>query len=742
MKISSLNEAQIAAVQDTEGPVVVFAGAGSGKTRVLTHRIAYLIAEKNVSPRNILAITFTNKAAKEMKTRLQDMLGEDMANGVWVSTFHALCLSILRYFPEEIGFTSNFTVYDDSASARIVKKVLREKHLDEGAKDMYLGHMAKAKNKGLTPDEYAKEISTHPRKSEILEVFEDYQRTLFESNAMDFDDLLFNAYKLLVISEKARDWCLNRFIYIHVDEFQDTNVIQSKILKILASKFNNIFVVGDDDQSIYAWRGADITNILNFQKNFTGAKIYKLEQNYRSTQSILDAANRLIKHNEGRAEKTLFTENSNATKVEYWTSDNEFNEARRVSFAIKALKLGGVNRSDIAVLIRNNSLSRIFEKTFKADGIPYKFYGGFNFFDRKEIKDFVNYLWLLNNKKDIDALETIYNYPPRGIGPATWAKLMDYAINTKQIPYDVVIDIDNTTLEDGVKKKIGVLRDLILSLQAKKFSLPIVDFIKQILKEAGFESYYKHSDNDEDLNRWENLQEFLSYVTEEYSGGEQVDLSEFLQRMSLDSQRDTVTSDDDPVILSTMHSAKGLEFRCVIIAACEEGIIPSGNCGNYADGLEEERRVMYVAITRAKEKLIISSVNGTRMKYGQAVYCTPSRFVREMKGSDNSLQSKSGSMFLEQAREKYLNESRGGFSQSDITSYSIPHNTNVENKPKVYNDDVDRFKVGTRVNHKRYGEGVITSLFGNGNEAVAKINFEGLGEKKFFLANTPLEIKD
>lgn len=740
MSVKFLNEQQEKAVKDTEGAVLVFAGAGSGKTRVLTHRIVYLIEEKKVNPWNILAITFTNKATSEMKTRLNDMLGE---NGVWVSTFHSLCTRILFNYADRIGYDKNFSIYDEVGTKKIMQRIMREKHLDED-KEMpkLINHIANAKNKGLSPTEYSKLLTEgFYKKGEeelITEVYERYDELLKENNAMDFDDLLIRTKELLISCEDVKEYYQNKFRYVHVDEFQDTNEVQFELVKLFSGKHKNVFVVGDDDQSIYGWRGANVDNILNFDKTYPDAKIYKLEQNYRSTQAILDCANNLIKNNHKRSEKSLFTDKKSGVRVEYLINANEYDEASRVLDTIRTLKrVEGYNNSDIAILVRNNHLTRVFESGLNKTGISYKVFGGFKFFDRKEVQDVIAYMRVIANPKDSEALGRIINVPKRGIGDSTVASLESYAANHKIPLYEAIVNIDaNTELSQAVKNKIRPFRDLMEGLKYESIQNKFYDFAKKLVEEVGFEEYYTSTNKEEDINRFENIKELITHIKENF-GEEEANLESFLHSVSLDRGADE-NFDTDNLVLATMHSAKGLEFKVVFIVACEDGIIPSKMCFSEANGIEEERRVMYVAVTRAQERLYISSVNGTRSKFGSYERAVPSRFVSESKGEkvrkiteDSYFEKRYQSDDFDCAIPK-------NHQMREISSYSAPKQ--VEEPKKVYNESAKGFVSGAKVEHKKYGKGTVIIVEGAGQGTTVTVAFPSLGIKKFAVANAPIKL--
>ncbi len=750
MNLDVLNAAQKGAVLDTEGAVLVFAGAGSGKTRVLTHRIAYLIEEKRVNPWNILAITFTNKATNEMKERLQTMLGD---NDVWVSTFHSLCVKILFRFSEKIGYSSGFSIYDESATGRVLTKVLREKHLeDDKDKTKYAYHIGLAKNAGMEPDEYFNHIRAIEKDAmTIVEVYERYEEVLKENNAMDFDDLLIKCYRLLKENEDVRRYYSEKFRYIHVDEFQDTNAIQFDILKLLSEKWKNVFAVGDDDQSIYGWRGADIRNILEFEKSFPGAKIHKLEQNYRSTQAILDCANKLIKNNSSRRPKELFTDVGKGEAVEFRLYNGDYEEVDGVIDKIAFLKRSkGYLNKDFAILVRNNSLTRIFETSFNKRGIKYRIYGGFKFFDRKEILDVLAYMRVLVNPADAEAIARVINFPKRGIGDTTVEQLIAFSAEKKVNLYDVIMDIENTPFSSAVTLKVGVFRDLIGDLKSAQMTMDFPDFCEYLVKTVGFETFYRSTQKEEDDVRWANIEEFLTYVRENYN--KNVTLEEFLHTVMLNTEKNGGDdADEDRVVLATMHSVKGLEFPVVFIVACEEGIIPSSQSLREANGVDEERRVMYVAVTRAQKLLFISAVKGYRRKYNRMDATVPSRFMNEANGTPivpnvkQSWQKQDYSRFSTYGKSREWDDDDRPLYVTDRnpkpTVYAKPQlQVGGNPPPPALDKDVSKFIPGAKVKHPKYGIGTVIIVDGTGTSATVTVAFKDLGIKKFALLVAPLEI--
>jgi len=731
-----LNQVQRQAAQDTEGAVVVFAGAGSGKTRVLTHRVAYLVREKNVPPYNILAITFTNKATNEMKERLLDMIGPC---DIWISTFHSLCTKILFVYAEKLGYTGNFSIFDDSASRRILQRVLREKHLDEDKEDRYLWHIANAKNMGLDSDGYFDIIAKSEKDAmTVTEVFDRYNEVLYENNAMDFDDLLINCVKLFKQFPDVLEHYQNRFKYIHVDEFQDTNPVQMELVKLLAGKWGNVFVVGDDDQSIYGWRGANVGNIVDFDRHFADVKIYKLQQNYRSTESILNCANNLIKNNVHRVSKVLTTDVKGGARVEFSFHSDEHREVDNVIFTIFQLKRHNNYRNkDFAILVRQNSLTRLYEINLTNMNVPYRVFGGFRFFDRKEIQDLIAYLRVLANPRDSEAILRIINFPARGIGNATIDRLQAYA-KVRSIPlFEAIAEVRAADdIPSAAKTKVAAFADLINSFAVDLHTMKFSDFVENMVKRLNLEAFYAFSDKEEERNRWENIQEFLTHVKENFDD-ENASIEDFLHSVTLENEVRN-DEDDDCVTISTMHAAKGLEFKVVFIVACEEQILPSAKSLMERDGIEEERRVMYVAITRARERLYISCVNGTRMRFGRTEHTRPSRFIDEAKGIDKSFLPEK----VERMRkDAYFDDYEDPIPKANqIKKIDFVPNVKIDNKPEIKTGDTSKFVSGAKVKHKKYGIGTIIITEGTGMGKTVTVAFEDLGIKKFSASSAPLTL--
>ena len=624
--VDNLNEEQRLPVLTSEGAVLVTAGAGSGKTRLLTHRIAYLIKEKDVPPYNILAITFTNKAANEMKERVTSMV--DCGNQVWISTFHRLCVMILRRFIDKFeGFNTNFTIYADAEQSRVLKDIFKSLNIDDDDKKKSITyHIGNIKNTNADVLEYTSALSNDSFGDLVQRVYDMYQKTLKDSNALDFDDLLVFTYRLLKNFSDVREYYQDKFHYIHVDEFQDTNTIQYDIVRILAGKWGNILVVGDEDQCIYGWRGANIGNIINFKKDFPNAKIFKLEQNYRSTKNILDVANKVIDKNTQRLKKTLWTENEQGTSVHYFVGDTDKQEADFVARTIRNLVSEGYSYSDFAILLRLNAPSRLFEEYMLNYNLPYKMLGGYRFFERAEIKGVVGYIRSIVNPKDNDSILRIINYPKRGIGESTIEQVKQFANGGSIL--SVILNYEKYPFTNAVAKKLDLFRNIYLDLKTKADETSIDEFAKYLVERADFRTAFDN-DSDEDINKYHNIEEFVNSVKEFSQENVGSTLAEYLESITLVSDIDSVGEDDDYVLISTIHAVKGLEFRVVFVSAMEEGIFPINRGGERPSDIEEERRLAYVAVTRAREELYLTR-SRSRYLYNEIKYQTPSRFLKEM----------------------------------------------------------------------------------------------------------------
>ena len=717
--VDNLNEEQRLPVLQSEGAVLVTAGAGSGKTRLLTHRIAYLIEEKGVPPYNILAITFTNKAANEMKERISRMV--NCGNQVWVSTFHRLCVLILRRFMDRFeGFSTNFTIYSDIERNRVLKDVYRELDIeDDDVKKSVDYHISNIKNTNAEPEEYFSALSNY--NSDLIEkAYYKYQEALKNSNALDFDDLLIFTYKLLNSNPDVREYYQDKFHYIHVDEFQDTNKIQYEIVRILAAKWGNILVVGDEDQCIYGWRGANIGNIIDFKKDFKDAKIFKLEQNYRSTKNILTVANRVIDNNTQRLKKTLWTENEQGTNVSFFVGNNDREEADYVARTIRDLISKGYKYSDFAILMRLTAPSRLFEEYMLNYNLPYKMLGGFRFFERAEIKGVTGYLRALVNPRDNDSVLRIINYPKRGIGDSTIELVKQYATGGSLL--SVILHLEKYPFTSAVIKKLSVLRDLYLDLKSKSEKMSISEFADYLVDAVGFKNAF-NTGNDEDINKLQNIAEFVSSVKDFEENNENCTLKDYLESITLVSDIDSVGEEDDYILISTVHAVKGLEFRVVFVTAMEEGLFPINRGGERPSDIEEERRLAYVAVTRAKEALYLS-YSRSRFMYNEVKYQEPSRFLREMGFVEKLETPRQNSAFYQKPKQN--------------TTSSIQNL--LSRKIDAQKKDISAFTKGTQVLHPKFGAGIITDDSSLNKNRMVTIDFGNMGSKTLSLDYAPLQI--
>ena len=747
----NLNDAQLRAVQDTEGPVLVIAGAGSGKTRVLTARICHLV-EMGVNPYNILAITFTNKAATEMKSRIEATLGG--YTSMWISTFHSMCARILRYHADLLGYDSDFTIYTDLESERVVKRLCPNiPGADVKKKGDYIWHISNAKTNAFSPEEYYYEINKDYHDAKVIySVYAAYENELKTSNALDFDDLLLKAVELFENHPDVLEKYQERFRYVNVDEFQDTNTLQYRLVKMLCAKHGNIFVVGDEDQNIYSWRGAEIKNILGFPKDFEGAKVYKLEQNYRSATGILDAANNVIRNNVARNTKNLWSEFKDDHCIEYFEAYNDRDEATYVSRQINWLVSSGREYRDIAILVRVNSLTRLFEEDFNLHGIPYKVFGGFRFFERKEIKDTLAYVRLALNPNDNDSLLRIINYPARGIGAKSVEELKEVATANNMTLFSVLINPG--FLNPNTAKKLAPFLSIAMDIIDKCKKLPPVEFMQYVIRRSGIEDNLMLAKEDDDAVKLENVHQLVSAVenfVKDNKGQEVVDIfgdvkvlnptiSDFMQSVALVSDSDEMDG-DNYVTIATVHAVKGLEFDTVFIIGLEEGIFPVNRALQSGD-IEEERRLMYVAITRAKRRLYATNVR-QRFRFGEYVYAPKSRFITEMQGNKLSIrtatpvqsaQNTSTAKFGYTAPKalsssSYSADNGGiGFNKNAVAGASKP-----QQKP-TSNIDYSAFKPNVTVEHKKFGRGLVVAVEGEGENKSATIMFRQLGIKRFSLS--------
>ena len=731
--LEGMNPQQQEAVECTEGPLLILAGAGSGKTRVLTHRIAYLIEERGVKPWNIMAITFTNKAAQEMRERV-DRIVEFGSESVWVSTFHSSCVRILRRYIDRLGFDNRFTIYDTEDSKTVMKEILRRLNLDPKIykERSLLAKISAAKNEMLSPDAYEQNVSRWEDKR-VAEVYRAYQEQLKKNNALDFDDLLVKTVELFRSCPEVLDYYQEKFRYIMVDEYQDTNTVQFQFVSLLASRYRNLCVVGDDDQSIYKFRGANIGNILDFEKVFPDAKVIKLEQNYRSTQNILDAANEVIRHNLGRKEKRLWTENGAGDKVNFRQFQSGFEEAEYVAGEIgRKVRTGEAHYRDFAVLYRTNAQSRLFEEKFLLANIPYKIVGGVNFYGRKEIKDLLAYMKTVDNSLDDLAVQRIINVPKRGIGAATIGKVEAYAAEQEIHFYDALLEADYVPGLGRAAAKIRPFTLFIQSLRSQLEYLSVKELLEKIIEETGYVRDLEAEDTDEARARIENIDELISKTADYDSSAAEPSLSGFLQEVALVADIDSVDENSDYVLLMTLHSAKGLEFNEVYMAGMEDGLFPSYMTitGGDASELEEERRLCYVGITRARKRLTLTAAR-QRMIRGETQYSKTSRFVREIPrelvdlGRDGTTEHtfKKPELFggADIPRKKYGAEN---FKPRQFTVTKA--------------DSLD-YGVGDTVRHMKFGAGVVKSIVEGGRDYEVTVDFDRFGVKRMFASFAKLK---
>ena len=701
--LSKLNKQQREAAMYTEGPLLILAGAGSGKTSTMTHRIAYMIEELHINPYQILAVTFTNKAAGEMRDRVEALVGEGL--NMWILTFHSACLRILRKHAEVLGYGTDFAVYDPTDQKTVVKNIIKELGLDpKKFKPAYfLGAISKCKEQKISPAEYQLENGDDYKEKCIYEVYFRYEKTLKKNNAMDFDDLLLNAVRLFEKDEAVLLEYQNRFRYIMVDEYQDTNMLQYQFVKMLAEAHDNICVVGDDDQCIYQWRGADIRNILEFEKDFKNAKVIKLEQNYRSTSNILDAAHSVIAHNRGRKPKKLWTEHEAGNKITYFRAENERYEEYFVAAEINRIKTIDRKYSDFAILYRTNAQSRTFEEALSNRGIPYRVLGGLRYYDRKEIKDMLCYMRLVQNHADDLALTRIINEPKRGIGGKTLEKLTALASVRQESLFETLLDEEVvSSFSAKASANIEKLAELIAMLSIEQSNMRISDLYDELLVKTGYLKDLEDQNTLEAESRIENLMEFKSVIYDYEKNDPNITLPEFMERIALLAEVDNHDADENAVVLMTMHSAKGLEFPFVFLPGLEDGLFPGWRAFDREDGLEEERRLCYVGITRAKERLWLTSAE-MRTMYGKTDYTRESQFLREM---DKKLLE--GDAVFEKKRK---DPAEGAFSdgisrEKPFQPFDQLKYARQQTKRKVEALS-GSFLPGDRVSHPKFGEGTV-----------------------------------
>ena len=754
INLSTLNPQQRIAVENTEGPLLVLAGAGSGKTRVLTYRVAHLM-EKGVPTWKILAITFTNKAAKEMAERVQALTGE-AGSEAWISTFHACCARILRRDIEKLGYKRQFAIYDEDDRMSVIKAVLKELNLGdkEYPPKAVKAAISDAKNRMLSPDEWLRDAGDDFRNRKYYEAYRLYERTLRGNNALDFDDLLVKTLELLAEQPPVLEYYQNRFDYILVDEYQDTNRAQYELVRLLTGKKRNLCVVGDDDQSIYGWRGADIRNILDFEKDFPDAKVVKLEQNYRSTGNILDAANQVIAHNQGRKEKALWTQAGEGEKIALYHALDERDEAAFIAAMTRKLIAHGARAGDVAVLYRTNAQSRVLEEAFVRGGIPYHVYGGQKFYERREVKDLIAYMRALVNPDDDVSLRRIINEPKRGIGETTVEALQSYASGAEMSLMSAVLDVENAPLAARPKKLIGEFAELMIDLTEALYEKTASEFLEFMIDKTGYVRALEAVKSDENAARIENIRELQGAVTEFERLNPEGGLADFLENVALVADTDSLNEGGGSVTLMTLHSAKGLEFDNVFLPGMEENIFPLARASYDDELMEEERRLAYVGITRAKKRLFLSHAR-SRALYNSRSANELSRFVSEIPARLLTDGTQRGD-----ARRVPPPSASHGFDRSGGSGYYSGRGTGAKpaapSKPGLGIPGVQKgfggfvgsqarsakpialFRVGDRVIHRSFGRGRVVEVMGAGEEQRVRVAFDGSVEKVFSASIAPI----
>ena len=761
--LEGLNGKQYEAVVNTEGPCLVIAGAGSGKTKVLTHKIAYLMEEKDIKPWNILAITFTNKAANEMKERVEKLVGE-AAKDIWMGTFHSICVKILRRFIDRIGYDSSFIIFDTSDQRTLIKECLKSLEIDEKmfTDRSVLSEISNAKNEMLEPIAYALRTNGDYRKEKIAKVYALYQQRLKENNAVDFDDIINLTIKILSENPDVLEYYSDKFKYVLVDEYQDTNKSQFTLVTMLAAKYGNITVVGDNDQGIYSFRGADITNILNFEKDFPGTQIIKLEQNYRCTGNILNAANAVIKNNTIKYKKELWTENEEGNLPNVFCGDNEYDEASYIVEQINKLRREEYYKyQDFTVLYRMNAQSRAIEDILRRENIPYKIIGGLKFYERKEIKDIIAYLRLIYNTSDNLSLKRIINEPKRGVGKTSIDNIAKISEDTNKSMYEII----RNAADYGLNRVFINTREFIEQIEyliGKKDELTISELIKETLNKTGYTKALENENTVEAETRIQNLEEFLTVAIEFEEEYAENSLGEFLEGITLSSDIDNMEDDEDSITLMTLHSAKGLEFPVVFLVGMEEGIFPGHQSIGEPKELEEERRLCYVGITRAKNYLFLTCAK-QRTIFGSTTYNMPSRFLQEipeeyLEGYKEAFEKENNSEYEHSSYEWEYGRKPSSVTTYKINNESVDKNIYVNKNQTNYNFrtpesfllnlnkkseneiDLSKYKAGVRVFHKKFGEGTINYVEEEGQDLKVDINFDKVGHKRLMAKFANLEI--
>lgn len=728
--LKGLNEEQKKAVLHVDGPLLILAGAGSGKTRVLTHRIAYMVKEKNVHPASILAITFTNKAAREMKERVDRLVG-DVSESIWVSTFHSTCVRILRRDIEKIGFDRSFVIFDSADQQTVIKDCLKELNLNDKnfPPRAMMDAVSKAKNELIDSNTYVKMYASDYRMSKIASIYELYQRKLKQNNALDFDDIIMFTIKLFLEHPQVLEFYQRKFKYILVDEYQDTNTAQYSLISMLSHLNKNLCVVGDDDQSVYGWRGANIRNILDFEKEFKNCKVIKLEQNYRSTKIILDAANQVIKNNAGRKDKSLWTDNDEGHKIQCFLGNNEHDEAAFVVGEIRRLS-SYENREykEFAVLYRINAQSRVMEEMLIREGIPYKIIGGLKFYDRKEIKDIIAYLRVVQNPSDNIGLKRIINVPKRGIGSTTVENTEEIANQRGCSIFSIISSASEVPSLQRAAAKLEGFANLISKFRALKGTMKVSELIEEIIEQSGILGELQAEDTVESQTRIENIKELISVALEFESQSEGEELEEFLANVSLVADIDNLEEGNDNIVLMTMHSAKGLEFPVVFVVGMEEGVFPGFRSMTDENEIEEERRLCYVGITRAREKLYLTNAF-CRTLFGNTTYNKASRFLKEIPGE-----------LLEEYGKKEIKTVKSTFDKGPELFKEAAGAVLFGRPAASFLNEVKKsssglsFSVGDNVEHKKFGVGIITSVEKESDDYKLEIQFKNAGMKRLMAA--------
>lgn len=729
--LEGLNPQQKEAVLHTEGPILVLAGAGSGKTRVITHRIAYLIQEKGVAPWSILSLTFTNKAAREMRDRIEALIGARVLD-IWSGTFHSCCVRILRREIERIGFNRDFVIYDTGDQETLIKDCLQRLGYNDRnfPPKQVLAYIGRAKDELISPEAYSINAAYDFRMRKISDIYTLYQKKLKANNALDFDDILLHTLKIFDKNPDVLAYYQDKFKYILVDEYQDTNTAQYMLVSMLAKKHRNICVVGDDDQSIYGWRGANMQNILDFEKHFHGCRVIKLEQNYRSTERILDAANNVIKNNYGRKPKLLWTKNLTGEPVYVYKAFDERDEADFTAGMVRnAVARGDNNYGDFAVLYRINAQSRVFEDSFMKMGIPYRIIGAHKFYDRKEIKDIIAYLRVVNNPHDDISLKRIVNVPRRGIGKVTLDRAEQLAYDNGVSIYSILLEASKLSELTRASAKIKSFTDMLVKLRSLAEYLDLTELIKSVIDQSGIIKELEQEDTIEAKTRIENIREFQSVVLDFVRNSEEEDpgLNDFLAHVSLIADVDTMADEQDRVVLMTMHSAKGLEFPIVFLAGMEEGVFPSYRSIGEESEMEEERRLCYVGITRAREKLFLTFTK-SRTLFGNTTYNRQSRFIDEIPEDLLKYISENSDLIKSDVRKSVTNQISADEWKQRTASFI-----------KAAELNTDELVAGTRVLHKKFGAGTITAREPEGSDFKLEIDFDQFGMKRLLASYAKLK---